>query len=379
MKKFEAFFNRIFPAGSKSRTALAALLVGSFIVWAMLYQSGAVGGPAKTPPGQAGPVAGSGLNWQTAEEGTWPVYYQAVGTVRSGNEADIITRLPASRIMAVKVRGGDAVRAGDILVQLEDDDLKAAVEAAEENLRSYESRLDFLRREFERIDELKGRNVVTQQVFDETRSTLMAADAQAAMMSHNLETARINLAFAAIRSPFDGIVSERMSDPGNLATPEAPLLRIFDPARLELRLPVREGLVSKLAIGQELDAEIGALGQTMRAVITEIVPSVDPGSRTFQVKASLPGFSTGIMPGMFARCKIKIGGKKAVVIPEAALRRVGQLEYIVVKGADEAAIEVPVSTADFDTEGFREIISGLRAGQLFLSSMESYELYKCRN
>lgn len=367
MDKIKAFFNRILPASRKSRTALAAGLVGCFIIWAMLYQSGTVGGPDKTPPGQAGAVsADSGLNWQTAEERTLPVYYQAVGTVRSGNEADIITRLPASRILAINVRGGDAVKTGDILVRLEDDDLKAAVEAAEENLRSYESRLDFLRREFERIKELKGRNVVTQQAFDEARSNLMAAEAQAAMMSHNLETARINLSFAAIRSPFDGIVSERMSDPGNLATPEAPLLRIFDSAKLELRLPVREGLVSKLKIGQELEAEIGALERPVRAVITEIIPSVDPGSRTFQVKASLAGDSAGIMPGMFARCRIEVGVKKAVIIPEAAVRRVGQLEYVVIRGADEAAVEVPVSTTAAEAEGFLEIISGLTAGQMFL-------------
>ena len=220
MEAIKAFFNRILPAGPKSRTALAAVLVGGFIIWAMLYQSGTVGGPDKTPPGQAGAVsADSGLNWQTAEERTRPVYYQAVGTVRSGNEADIITRLPASRIMAVNVRGGDAVKTGDILVRLEDDDLKAAVEPAEENLRSYESRLDFLRKDFERINKLKDRNVITQQAFDETLSNLRAAEAQAAMTSHNLETAWINLSFASIRSPFDGIVSERMSGPGNLATP----------------------------------------------------------------------------------------------------------------------------------------------------------------
>lgn len=367
MKKIEAFFNLIPPAGRKPRILLAAFLAGGFIIWAMLYQSGVVGGPVKINPGQAGPAAlASTLNWQTAEEQTLPVYYQAVGTVRSGNEADIITRLPASRIVAVKVRSGDTVKTGNILVQLEDDDLKAAVEAAEENLRSYESRLDFMRQEFERINELKGRNVVTQQAFDESRSNLRAAEAQAAMMSHNLETARINLAFAAIRSPFDGIVSERMSDPGNLATPEAPLLRIFDSTKLELRLPVREGLVSKLTIGQALEAEIGALERPVRAVIAEIIPSVDPGSRTFQVNAPLSGDSAGIMPGMFARCKITVGEKKAVIIPDSAVRRVGQLEYVMVKGSDEAVAEVPVSTSTSESEGFLEVISGLTAGQLFL-------------
>ena len=129
--------------------------------------------------------------------------------------------------------------------------------------------------------------------------------------------------------------------------------------------------MSKLKIGQELEVEIGDLKRPARAVVTEIIPSVDPDNRTFQVKASLLGDSSGIMPGMFARCIIEVGLKKAVVIPEAAIRRVGQLEYVMVKGPNAAAAEVPVSTAAADTRGFREIISGLRAGQQFLSSMES--------
>jgi len=344
---------------SKLAFAAMALLATGFIVWSMLYQSGAVGGPAKVPPGtKAAPAAK--VDWATLKPETVPIIYTAVGTVRSREAVDIISRLPAARILEIKVRSGDAVKAGDLLVKLESTDLKAAVESAEENLKAAQSRLDFADSEFKRSEKLLESNAIARRAYEQAQSNLNAARAEVSMLSHVAENARVNLSYAELKAPFDGIVAERFNDPGDLATPQKPVLTFFDPAKLQLRLPVREGLVASLKVGEKLKVRIEALNRDLEAEIREIIPSVDPGSRTFAIDACLVGDTAGVMPGMFAVCRVPIGSKAMLPVPAAAVRRVGQLEYLTVR-TPSGPVEQYITTAPY-RDGYLEIISGAQAG-----------------
>lgn len=361
------YFRQLFPKSNWRRITLLALIF-LFILWAMLYQAGTIGGPHKTAPGER-PEADSPeiSGWVTAEKKIIPIFYSAVGTVYSRDEVDIISRLPAARILTIKVKSGDQVERDSVLAELDDRDLQAAVDTAEENLKMAESRLDFIQANFNRVNELMAKNVVPQQAFDEAKSNLNASLAETAMMRHNLEIAKINLSYATILSPFKGIISERLSDPGNLATMESPLMKMFDPEKLELRIPIREGLISKVKVGDVIEAKIESLGKMVKAEIIEIIPSVDPGSRTFQINASVASDRKGVMPGMFARAQIQVGQKEAIIVPESALKRIGQLEYILIKNADGRPREIMVSTVASEQDGFRVILSGLQAGDQYYS------------
>jgi len=348
--------------------AFFVLFVLGFILWSMLYQTGNVGGPEKTQPGQKARNAIAASNWTKAENRTMPSIYAAVGTVRSRDEVAVMTRLPAARIVDIKVRNGDRVKRGDVLVELENEDLLALVRSAEENLKRAESNYAFADGEFNRTKALYDKQAVPLQALDAAQNNLNTVHAEMSMSRHALENARANLAYATLRSPLDGIVSERLSDPGNIATPGAAILKVFDPDKLELRIPVREGLVSSIAVGETVPVRIGALAKTARAEIREIIPSVDPGSRTFQISAVLPGETAGIMPGMFAECAIPVGERKVIVIPGTAVRTVGQLEYAMVKGKDGDPIQQMVTTISLPDGESREIVSGIREGDYFAES-----------
>ncbi|NLF94214.1 MAG: efflux RND transporter periplasmic adaptor subunit, partial [Oligosphaeraceae bacterium] len=267
------------------------LLVVGFIISAMLYQAGAIFAGSKVPSGEKLPAATEipDTAWRTLAVSTALINYSAVGTVRSREEIDIISRLPSARVIQVNFNNGDACPENSVLIKLEEKDLQAALGAAAANLTAAESHLKFAQEEYDRYAQLVEKQVVSRRTYEESVSNLNTAKAQVSMLKHALENARINLEYASIRAPFDGIVAERYCDPGDLATPQNPLLKIFNPARLQLRIPVRENLFREIKIGAQLQVPVESTGKVYQAQIREIIPAVDPGSRTFLINACLEG------------------------------------------------------------------------------------------
>ena len=181
------------------------------------------------------------------------------------------------------------------------------------------------------------------------------------------DEAQTALSYSKLTAPIAGRIVERLADPGDTTRPGEPLLRMYDPATLRLEASVRESVASKLAKGQSLVAEIDALKKRYPAVVDEIVPSADPGSRSFLVKVSLTD-GAGLYPGMFGRLMIPIGQIEKVIIPLEAVTRVGQLDFVVVK-TQHGAVRRYVRLGERSPDERVEIISGLAAGdQIFISA-----------
>lgn len=353
----------------KTGMILFAVFVIGFILWAMLYQAGIIGAGKKIEPGETS--AGDApvhRNWRKLTEKKMILSYAAVGAVRSREEISVISRLMTARVIQVNFRSGDAFKNGDVLIRLEDKDLQARVDGARENLNGAESRLKFAETEYSRYSKLIESNAIARRIYEESVSNFNAAKAQTAMMKHELENAETNLGYAAIKAPFDGIVAERNVEEGDLATPLNPLMKLFNPAKLQLRVPIRENLLGKIRIGDMLSVFVESTGKTYSAEVKEIIPSVDPGSRTFLVNACLSGDTAGLMPGMFARCELPVGEKKMLTVPPGAIQRIGQLEYLTIRDRHGNASRQLVKTAPVVGSGDLEILSGAVAGEEYLEA-----------
>ncbi|MCK5349271.1 MAG: efflux RND transporter periplasmic adaptor subunit, partial [Desulfobacula sp.] len=115
-----------------------------------------------------------------------------------------------------------------------------------------------------------------------------------------------------------------------LAIPGKPLLMIQTSGALRLEANVREGLISRIVLGNDYQIRIETIGKTVVSKIDEIVPYADPATRTFLIKASLPE-TPGIYPGMFGRLLIPVEKEKTLLVLQKAVVRVGQLELVYVK------------------------------------------------
>ncbi|MEJ2130307.1 MAG: efflux RND transporter periplasmic adaptor subunit, partial [Gammaproteobacteria bacterium] len=138
-------------------------------------------------------------------------------------------------------------------------------------------------------------------------------------------------------------------------------LKLFNPGTLRVEATLRESLIRHVRLDAALKARIDAVDDTVVAEVEEIVPSADPGSRTFILKARLPRVP-GIFPGMFARLEIPLGTEMRLTIPAAAVQRAGQLTFVYVRTAQgDVRRYVRLGNA---TDGYVRVTSGLEAGEV---------------
>jgi RND family efflux transporter MFP subunit len=357
------------------------------IAWVIVWQSGGCG--ARIEPGRAADAAPLPEARTLAVAATnVPLVYTAVGTIRSRTEVQLAARI-VGRILTVTVRAGDRVKAGDTPVTLDDAELRTGVSQAKERVAGTQaglaaaaektaqarSALDLSSAEVDRSRKLAAQKMTSQQALDAAEDAYrqavsrmaqaeqgqLAAQADARAAAEAQRQAETVMGYASIVCPMEGVVAERLADPGDLATPGSTLVRVFDPTRLLLEAPIREGLVTRVKVGDKLPVTLDALGRTLEAEVREIVPAVDAGSRTFLAKLCLPQ-ADGVMPGMFGTVSLKLGERPALLVPEGALVRAGQLEYVnVVTGGRTTRVLVRTAPAD---AGYAEILAGLKTGDV---------------
>ncbi|GBE41982.1 Efflux pump periplasmic linker BepF [bacterium BMS3Bbin10] len=293
-----------------------------------------------------------------------PAVEWASGTVESARRTTVAARI-VTRIERIHVSAGDEVKRGDILVELDAREPQARVQQAQDALKAAKARRDLAIAELERSRELLARGVTTRQRHDQAISAERIASADVDRAGQALEEARAGLSHTVIRAPVAGRVIDRLAEPGDTVTPGAPLLRLYDPAALRVEAPVRESLAVNLSVGDTLKIEMSSLGETQSGPIDEIVPYADPGARTLLVKVALPDGSRAFA-GMFARIGVPAGMRERLIIPQSAIRRIGQLEFAYVLEKDRVEQRL-ITTGEGLSGGRIDVLSGLSQGARVVS------------
>jgi membrane fusion protein, multidrug efflux system len=175
-----------------------------------------------------------------------------------------------------------------------------------------------------------------------------------------VNAAKIMRTYTHITAPFAGVVVEKRIEAGNLTTPGAPLLIIEQAGGFRLEAAVEELRLAAIKRGAAVTVNLAALGQTVEARVSEIVPAMDAASRSFTVKIDLPGIPQ-LQSGMFGRALFPLGSKDVVAIPAGAVVEQGQVASVLVP-------EEGVARGRLVTLGQRkgeqtEVLSGLSAGE----------------
>jgi len=319
-----------------------------------------------------------------------PERFEAGGVVAAAETAVVSSRVVAP-VTVVAVRPGDRVRAGDVLVRLDAREVaaralqaNAATRAAEEALVAARGTQVAAAAEqtlatawHGRIAQLRERNAVTAQEFDEAVARLAAATARAVAAQAGVEQAAAHAAalraggdiaaitesYTVIRAPFDGEVTERFTDAGNLASPGQPLLRIDATGGRRVHVGVDEARAGQVRPGDTvavfLDHTAGEDGG-LTGTVVEVSRAIAADQRAFTIKVALP---SGTVPrtGTYARVRFDGAPRRALVVPVSAIRLQGQLTSVVVVSEGVAQIRL-VQTGDADGDG-TEILAGLDAGE----------------
>jgi multidrug efflux pump subunit AcrA (membrane-fusion protein) len=330
-----------------------------------------------------------------------PETVEAVGTVRSTKQSVLSSKIVAA-VVAVHVREGRGVEPGQLLVELDDREVRGGLDRARAGLREAQSGLDETERAiaaaeravesaaaqerlagvtYRRMRELVDRELIARQEHDEAAARLQVATAEAARAAEtraalvarrrqaqarieqaraDLDTAGVVAGHARVTAPSRGIVAARTVEPGNLAAPGVPLLTLEE-ERYRLEVAVSESELARLRPAQRAEVEIDAAGRGLEGTIVEIVPAADPLSRTFTVKIELPRVA-GLRSGVYGRARFAVGERRALLVPRAAITTQGQLDGVYVVDDTRVARLRLVKTGK--TRGERvEILAGLAGGE----------------
>ena len=291
-----------------------------------------------------------------------PIYYTAVGTIQSKIEFTISSRI-TSQIIDIFYEEGEKITTKDIIVSLDNKELKAQLDQAKSLLKGAQARLRYSKTHYNRVKTLVNEQSYTYQQLDQAESMNIQAESEVAAANEKVKEAEIAFSYAKLYSSINGVVAKRFVDPGDLALTGKPLLIIHDPKKLQLVASIREGLISKVKKNQALKVCINSIDKTIDAVVDEIIPSADPLSRTFEIKLNLPNY-TGLYPGMYGKVKIVMDKKQRVLIPQNFLTKVGQLYTVLVKKNN--LIKRVYVTIGRKYEDRIEILSGLTGDEILV-------------
>ncbi len=348
--------------------------------------------PKRVEAQDAAPVA---VNTVLAQAKEWPSGYEATGTVRARTSAAISSKI-MGYVQQVSVQVGDRVKQGQLLITIDSSDLEpnvrraeagrteaqSAVPEADSAVAAAKANLDLAQTTFKRMEDLASKNSISRQEFDEVSARLKAAqanydmararrtqlDSRLAQAEQEVRSASVMRDYARIAAPFAGVITAKSVEPGNLATPGGPLLTIEKEGGFRLETSVDESRLTSVKVGQGARVSIDTLGEELNARVSEVVPSVDPGSRTYTVKLDLPA-NPKIRSGVFGRALFQTGSRSAVTAPAAALVERGQLQSVYV--VEDGRARTRLVTVGARSKDAVEILSGLSAGEQLVAVIPS--------
>ena len=274
----------------------------------------------------------------------------------------------AGKLVQRHVELGQAVRAGQLLAQLDARDYRLAVQAAQAQVAAATTQRDLAQADYERFAQLKAQNFISGAELDRRRASLQAAQAQLTQALAQASSQGNQENYTQLRADADGVVTAIEAEPGQVLEQGQTVLRLAQGGARDAVFAVPEDLVGQLRVGQEVavrpwgGAAEGAA--KLRATVRDIAASADPVTRTFTVKAALSGSplpplgaTLTVYPSAFAP-----RGVQALRLPTSALWAQGQQTAVWVFDAASSTVRAQVIEVA-QVDGNEVLVrAGLQAG-----------------
>ncbi len=327
--------------------AAAAFLVLLFILGGLKLATG-----GKKPGAAAGGAGGRAavVKVVTAETRPFADRIEVLG-VAKGRQSVTITSDTTELVTAVHFRDGQAVRAGQILVDLKANEQDAGVAQAA----AQEAQAE---RDYDRWKTLADRGIAPRATAEQYLAALQSARAATA-------AARARKLDRVIRAPFAGVVGLSDISPGSLVNPGSAIVSLDDLAVIRVDFDVQDRYLPMLAVGTPIQASPDALtGQRFSGRIAQIDTRVNTATRAIKARAEFPNGDGRIRPGMLMKVSIDHGARQAVSVPETAVAYEGDEAYVFVLVSQGGKIKAQkrIVTIGASQDGWVEVQQGLRIG-----------------
>lgn len=336
------------------------------LILVILYALGIVGGGDKVAPGnteaeaEALPKSASTLllvKQSTENQMALP------GTVRSRTVAKIAPKVNA-RILDVKVNAGDVVKQGDVIALLDERVYRAAYHEARAALSAAKALADQAKADQQRVSNLYAQEAATRENYDAATAKARAAQAAVNQAVSAVEQTRVVLGDNSLRAPFSGVISERLKEPGDMGSPNDPIVTLLKPDALRFEAAIPTSCVHRVELGTTVIVRTDNPPRTWPGKITEIAPQIDQQTRSQWVKADLP-LSEDLEHGQFGWLTLSCSEtQRTLIIPASAVLHYGQLEAV--KIVEHGRVQIRHIRTGKRYNGQVEILSGLHEGETLL-------------
>lgn len=293
-------------------------------------------------------------------EAVIPDAFEASGNAEPIRVATVSTKLMGT-VTAVTVHEGERVAAGQLLVRLDARDLVARRAQVEAGLAEATAVYRDGTVQAARMRALYADSAATKAQLDQAETGLARAEAAVASARGMAAELAATASYADVRAPFAGIVTRRFVDPGSFAAPGAPLVTVEDASTLRVTVSAAPDVVRGLGRGATVTATIG--DTAVPATIEGVVPA---GANLYTVNALVPNVANRFLSGSAATLALPRGTRRAILVPEGAIVREGDLTGVRTAAAGQASLRwVKLGRAQ---SGAVEVLSGLSPGDTVVVS-----------
>lgn len=286
--------------------------------------------------------------------------YNTSGTLIADDRVEIASRL-MGYIRDLKVREGSAVKKGDLLLTIDPTEIEAQLAEAKARSAQARARAEQAQQDYNRFKTLYEKRLIPLNQFQDAEVALQVAREEMRVSRANEKRIRVQLQYAEIKSPVDGVVVKKYKQAGDITTPGAPILTIDNPDNIVLETFIKEDHIKQVQVGDRISVTVDAAHLKTSATITQVVSSGDPRTHSYLVKAALDE-TKGARIGMFARAEFAIGYKWGILIPaEAIVTRADIPGVYVVDEKDVAHFRMLRLGRQMD--GQYEVLAGLTGGE----------------
>ena len=282
------------------------------------------------------------------------------------------------RVVELPVDEGDTIAAGDIIAVLDSEDLQASVRLAEASLNEARARLADAEREFARQADLVQDRLTSQALYDAALTQREVALAQVGTAEARLNSAQATLDYTVVRAPIDGVVIERNIEMGEMVAPggftsqqsTGSIVRIADPASLEVEADINESYIARLQLGQRASIRVDAVpGFEYSGRLRQIVPTADRQRAVVQVKVSIDNIDARLVPDMSCTVTFLEEGideteliqPPKLLVPEQAIQYAGGAAFLFqVEDGQLRRVRVALGEA---SDGRVEVLEGVQGGE----------------
>ena len=279
------------------------------------------------------------------------------GTIQPDRRADLRAEVSAIVVRVLK-ENGDAVRRGDLLVQLDDTAIRDGLASAEAASRSAAQSFEQAQRQFERMKTLRGSGMASAQQLDDAEGRRNGGQSDVEAAKARAVVARQQLQRTEVRAPFDGIVSDRKVSAGDTAQIGKELLKVIDPTSMRFEALVSADHVGEVKAGQGVHFRVNGYGeQEFAGKVRRVNPAANPTTRQVEVLVDFVGDKQPRLAGLYAEGRLETASRSSLTVPATAVVRDGD-KVSAFRLKDNKLQKVPLAIAERDARSGDYVVTG---------------------